>query len=83
MLEFNIHAGIQYTCWNSIYNMLAVAFDYCAVIDNIMANKSLKLHHYELDDQDWEVVKDLLQVLKVCLFLPHQCTIQLMASSDV
>jgi hypothetical protein len=38
------------THWNSIYDMLAVAFDYCAVIDDITANKSLKLCHYELDD---------------------------------
>ena len=71
------------TCWNSIYDMLTVAFDYCTVIDDTMANKSLKLCHYELDDQDWEVIVDLLQVLKVCFFLPHQCTIQLMVSSDV
>jgi len=40
--------------------MLTVAFDYHTVIDDITANKSLKLHRYELDDQDWEVVEDLL-----------------------
>ncbi|KAF8239966.1 hypothetical protein L208DRAFT_1235068, partial [Tricholoma matsutake] len=52
------------TCWNSTYDMLTAAFDYRTVIDDIMANKSLKLHHYELDDQDWEVVEDLLQMYK-------------------
>jgi hypothetical protein len=56
------------TCWNSMYNMLTVAFDYCTVINDITANKSLKLRCYELDDQDWEVVVDLLRVLKVCFF---------------
>jgi hypothetical protein len=71
------------TRWNSTYDMLTVAFDYRTVIDDITANKSLKLRRYELDDQDWEVVEDLLRVLKVCFFLPRQCTIQLMASSDV
>ena len=32
----------------------------------ITADKSLKLHKYELDDDDWKVIGDLLQVLKVC-----------------
>ncbi|KAF8238215.1 hypothetical protein L208DRAFT_1076278, partial [Tricholoma matsutake] len=45
--------------------MLMVTFDYCIVIDNVTGNKTLKLHQYELDDGDWEVVKDLLQVLKM------------------
>lgn len=56
------------TRWNSTYDMLTVAFDYRTVIDDITANKSLKLRRYELDDQDWEVVEDLLRVLKVCFF---------------
>ena len=45
--------------------MLLVALDYRAVIDNVTGNKALKLCQFELDDGDWEVVKDLLQVLKV------------------
>jgi uncharacterized membrane protein len=56
------------TCWNSTYDMLMVAFDYRIVIDNVTGNKTLKLRQYELDDGDWEVVKDLLRVLKVSLF---------------
>jgi len=40
--------------------MLKIALDYCIVINNITANKGLKLHPYELDDDDWEVIGDLL-----------------------
>ncbi|KAI9463009.1 hypothetical protein F5148DRAFT_982533 [Russula earlei] len=46
-----------------------VAFEYCTIIDNVTGNKTLKLCQYELDDRDWDIVKDLLQVLKnVTLF---------------
>jgi hypothetical protein len=45
--------------------MLKVALEYCEAVDDITANKSVKLHKYELDDEDWEIVKNLLQVLKV------------------
>jgi hypothetical protein len=51
--------------------MLMVAFNYCTIIDNMTGNKMLKLCQYELDDEDWEVVKDLLQVLKVSMLLCH------------
>jgi len=59
------------TRWNSTYDMLTVAFDYHLIINNVTGNKTLKLHQYELNDGDWEVVKDLLQVLKVGLYLCH------------
>ena len=45
--------------------MLNVALEYCEVVDNITANKSLKLRKYELDDEDWVILKDLLRVVKV------------------
>jgi len=48
-----------------------VAFDYHIVINNMTGNKTLKLCQYELDDGDWEVVKDILQVLKVSVFPCH------------
>jgi hypothetical protein len=45
--------------------MLKVAMEYRKVVDNITANKSLKLRQYELDDEGWDIIKDLLRVLKV------------------
>ena len=47
--------------------MLEVAMKYRPAIDNITANKALKLCQYELDDEDWTIVGDLLCVLKVFL----------------
>ena len=52
-------------CWNSTYDIVKMAYKFCLTIDNIAANKSLKLCKYELDDDDWKVIGDLLQVLKV------------------
>ena len=45
--------------------MLNVAMEYRKVIDDIAANKSLKLRQYELDDEGWDIIGDLLRVLKV------------------
>jgi hypothetical protein len=70
------------TWWNSTYDMLKVAHDYCVVIDDITANKVLKPWKYKLDDEDWDIIKDLLQVLKVYLF--HQATLVLTTcNSDI
>jgi len=45
--------------------MVKVALKYCSAIDDIMANKSLKLQKFELNNDDWKIIGDLLQVLKV------------------
>ena len=45
--------------------MLNVAMEYHKVVYNITANKSLKLRQYELDDKGWDIIKDLLRILKV------------------
>jgi hypothetical protein len=39
------------TQWNSTYDMLKVAVAYCAAIDDITADKSVKLRKYELDEE--------------------------------
>ncbi|KIL63555.1 hypothetical protein M378DRAFT_79529 [Amanita muscaria Koide BX008] len=55
------------TRWNSTYDMAKVALKYRPAIDDITANKSSKLRKYELDDDDWKIIGDLLRVLKVSL----------------
>jgi hypothetical protein len=50
---------------NSTYVMLNVAMEYCMVVDDITANKFLKLWQYELDNEGWDIIKNLLQSLKV------------------
>ena len=53
------------TCWNSTYYMLRFATKYREVIDAMMADKVLKLWKYELDDEEWVIVEDLVLVLQV------------------
>ena len=48
--------------------MLNIALEYHKVINEITANKALKMRQYELDDEGWDIIKDLLRVLKVRYF---------------
>ncbi|KAJ7697117.1 ribonuclease H-like domain-containing protein, partial [Mycena metata] len=52
------------TRWNSTYDMLEVAVEYREAIDTLVADKKTNLRQYELEDEEWEVLKDLLRVLK-------------------
>ena len=43
-----------------MYDMLRFAVKYHVVVDAIMGNKQLKLRQYELFDDDWLAIKDLI-----------------------
>jgi hypothetical protein len=45
------------------------AWKYCKPIDEITADKKLKLQHYELDNDNWLIIQDLLSLLQVSLFV--------------
>jgi hypothetical protein len=45
--------------------MLKFVLAYRVVIDKITADKGLKLRKYELDNDNWVIVKDLVSVLEV------------------
>ena len=45
--------------------MMHFVLTYWKAIDQITADKGLKLRKYELDNDDWVVVEDLVNVLKV------------------
>ena len=47
--------------------MLFFAIKYRVAIDSIMADKMLKLRKFELNNDDWNIVGDLVAVLEVCL----------------
>jgi hypothetical protein len=54
------------TRWNSTHDMMKFALQYRKAIDAITADKSLKLRKFELDDDDWVIVEDLVSILEVC-----------------
>jgi hypothetical protein len=63
------------THWNSTYNMMAFALVYHKPIDEITADKKLKLRHYELDTEDWQIIDDLMSILEVCPFFCIRSTL--------
>ncbi len=58
------------TRWNSTHDMMVFALEYREPIDSITAEKSLKLRKYELDNEGWGIIEQLVSVLQVsaCLF---------------
>jgi hypothetical protein len=53
------------TQWNSTYDMMNFVLKYRRAIDQVTADKVLKLRKYELDNNDWDIVKDLVAILEV------------------
>ena len=45
--------------------MMKFALTYREAIDLITADKTLKLRWYELDNDDWVIVEDLVSILEV------------------
>ncbi|KAJ7799842.1 hypothetical protein B0H14DRAFT_3787056, partial [Mycena olivaceomarginata] len=50
---------------NSTFDMLSFAVKYRKAINDIAAERSLKLRKYELDEQEWKILGDLLMVLRM------------------
>ena len=45
--------------------MLRFAVKYRSAIDSLTADKSVKLRKYELDEDEWKIIRDLVSVLEV------------------
>ncbi|KAG6808334.1 hypothetical protein H0H92_004442 [Tricholoma furcatifolium] len=45
--------------------MLQMTLEYCSAVDSITGDKALNLWCYELFDDDWKVIADLISVLKI------------------
>ena len=57
------------TRWNSTYNMLKFACTYREAIDKITDERAMKLREYELKDDEWKIIEELRDSLKVCTYL--------------
>jgi hypothetical protein len=58
------------TRWNSTHDMMVFALEYRKPIDAITADKSLKLRKFELDNEGWSIIEQLVSVLQVCILFP-------------
>ena len=55
--------------------MMHFVLTYRQAIDQITADKGLKLRRYELDGDDWAIIENLVSVLEVSSFFCIVCTI--------
>ena len=53
--------------WNSTYDMLQFTVKYQIAINSITADKTLKLRKYELDNDNWRIMNNLVSILEVCV----------------
>jgi len=53
------------TRWNSTFDMLDFALEYRAAIDDVTSSKTAGLRQYELNDEEWRIVRQLCTSLKV------------------
>jgi hypothetical protein len=53
------------TRWNSTYDMLSFTLEFHVVIDSMTAMHNLDLRKYELSSAEWDIAKELSDVLKV------------------
>jgi len=55
-----------WTRWNATYDMLNFAYEYKDTINQITDRRDMKLRDYEIEPQEWDIIKQLWDVLGVC-----------------
>jgi hypothetical protein len=55
------------TQWNLTFDMLDFAIEHIAAINAITSNCNMKLRQYELSEDEWDVARQLWDILKVCI----------------
>ena len=55
------------TRWNSTFTMLNFALEYRSAIDSLTGDHAADIRKLEVDDEEWELLKQLRDVLKVSL----------------
>jgi hypothetical protein len=57
------------TRWNSTYDMVEFAIEYCTALDTLTADRDMNLRKFELSKKEWGLVTELCEVLKVCFYI--------------
>ena len=60
----NMPHNVQ-THWNSTYDMLSFALEYCLAVKSMTQIRDLVLCSYELEAEEWELAQQLTNMLKV------------------
>ena len=63
--QHNMPCDVQ-TCWNLTYNMLSFALKYKQVVKSMTETRELDLRKLELSPEEWKLVQQLADILKVC-----------------
>ena len=53
------------TRWNATYDMLQFAYEYKDAINKITDTREMKLRDYEIEPHEWDIVKQLWDILAV------------------
>ena len=53
------------TRWNYTYEMLSFAYNYRDAYNELSSNRDMKMQKYKIEDHEWEIVKQLANILKV------------------
>jgi len=64
------------TRWNSMYNMLCFAILYWKAIESITSDCGNDLWQFELSEEEWAIVQEVCDVLKICDMGVWLCTYQ-------
>jgi len=58
--------------WNyTYYEMLNFAYNYHDTYNELCTNRNMKMQKYEIKDYKWEIVRQLVDILKVNWFSFH------------
>ena len=58
------------TRWNATYDMLDEAYALKAAVNRITEMRDMKLCQYKIEAHEWEIVRQLHDLLKVLVFRP-------------
>lgn len=53
------------TRWNSTYTMLSFALEYRTAVEHLTSDRKNDLRQFELSDDEWVIVQELSDTLKV------------------
>jgi hypothetical protein len=59
------------TRWNATFDMLEFAYEYKEAINQITDRHEMKLRGYEIEPHEWDIVKQLRDILGVCISMYH------------